>query len=272
VPWAYLLRCADESLYAGAAKDLAARLLQHDTGRASRYTRSRLPVTLAWSLELPTWSEALREEHRLKKLTRPAKDALVASAPRLTHLGPSSYRDMPWRNGRGVTTEIARDPPGDGPFDWRVSTAVVAEPGPFSPFPGLDRVLVVLQGQGLRLTHDGGDAISLPPLEPYTFSGDALTAGGPIGEPVRDFNVLWRRDRLRAAVHVIRSPSTVALATCTLFHVVAGPVAVIVPRAATRLAERETLLIETGSASAAVLRPDPGAVVIAVALSSLAAP
>jgi len=49
VPFVYLLRCRDDSLYAGAAKDLAARLRQHRRGRASRYTRSRLPVVLAWS-------------------------------------------------------------------------------------------------------------------------------------------------------------------------------------------------------------------------------
>jgi environmental stress-induced protein Ves/predicted GIY-YIG superfamily endonuclease len=268
VPWAYLLRCADGSLYGGAAKDLSARLGQHDLGRASRYTRSRLPVALAWARELSTWGDALREENRVKALPRAAKEALVAAdAPRLTPLAASSYRDMPWKNGRGVTTEIARRPAGDGPFDWRVSTAAVVESGPFSPFPGLDRVLVVVQGEGLSLSHDGGAAVTLAPLEPYAFSGDAQTMGGPIGGPVRDFNVLWRRDRVSAAVSVVRAASTVALAPTTLCFAVAGSVVVVVPGGETRLGEGESLIAETATASAAVLRPEPGAIVIRVALA-----
>lgn len=82
MPFVYLLRCRGGSLYAGAAKDLAARLRQHQRGRASRYTRSRLPVELAWSREVATWSEALREEHRIKRLSRREKQALVAAGTR----------------------------------------------------------------------------------------------------------------------------------------------------------------------------------------------
>jgi len=78
VPFVYLLRCRDGSLYAGAAIDLERRLGEHRAGRASRYTRSRLPVELAWSAEVPSWSAALSEEHRLKSLTRAEKLALVA--------------------------------------------------------------------------------------------------------------------------------------------------------------------------------------------------
>jgi putative endonuclease len=79
VPFVYILRCGDGSLYTGAAKDLEARLLQHTSGRASRYTRAHLPIVLAWSRQVATWSEALREEHRIKKLTRSEKEALVSS-------------------------------------------------------------------------------------------------------------------------------------------------------------------------------------------------
>jgi len=77
MPAVYLLRCRDGTLYTGAAKDLERRLAEHRAGRAARYTRSRLPVELVWSRELPTWSEALREEHRIKALTRAGKLALV---------------------------------------------------------------------------------------------------------------------------------------------------------------------------------------------------
>ena len=76
----YLLRCADGSLYCGWTVDVAARLEQHRAGRGARYTRSRLPVELAWSAELPDRSAARREEARIKRLPRREKLALVAAA------------------------------------------------------------------------------------------------------------------------------------------------------------------------------------------------
>jgi putative endonuclease len=82
VPWVYLLRCGDGSLYAGSARDLPRRLAQHTAGHASRYTRAHLPVTLAWSRRVRTWSAALREEARIKRLRRRDKDALIVGARR----------------------------------------------------------------------------------------------------------------------------------------------------------------------------------------------
>jgi putative endonuclease len=76
VPFVYLLCCRDGTLYAGAAVDLERRLREHQAGRASRYTRSRRPVELVWSVEVATWSEALREEARVKRLPRTGKLAL----------------------------------------------------------------------------------------------------------------------------------------------------------------------------------------------------
>ena len=77
LPFVYILRCRDDSFYTGAAKDLAARLRQHESGRASRYTRARRPLRLVWSRRVRTWSAALREEHRIKQLSRRGKEALV---------------------------------------------------------------------------------------------------------------------------------------------------------------------------------------------------
>ena len=76
MPFVYLLRCRDDTLYAGAAVDLDRRLREHQAGRASRYTRSRRPVELVWSVEVATWGEALREEARIKRLPRAGKLAL----------------------------------------------------------------------------------------------------------------------------------------------------------------------------------------------------
>ena len=77
MPYVYLLRCRDGSLYAGAAKELAPRLAKHRAGRASRYTRSRLPVELVWWREVAGWGAALREEILLKRLDRAGKEELV---------------------------------------------------------------------------------------------------------------------------------------------------------------------------------------------------
>jgi predicted GIY-YIG superfamily endonuclease len=79
MPFVYLLRCADGSLYTGIAKDLEKRLALHRGGRASRYTRGRLPVELVWSCEVDSWSAALREELRIKALSRRRKEALLES-------------------------------------------------------------------------------------------------------------------------------------------------------------------------------------------------
>ncbi len=78
MPSVYLLRCADGSLYCGGAADLDARLAKHQAGRASRYTRARLPVELVWSAPAADRSAALREEARIKGLTRAGKLALIS--------------------------------------------------------------------------------------------------------------------------------------------------------------------------------------------------
>lgn len=82
VPYVYILRCVDGSLYTGAAKNVAGRLVRHNAGRASRYTRSRLPVELAWSRRVRSWSRALEEERRIKRLSRAQKLALIERARR----------------------------------------------------------------------------------------------------------------------------------------------------------------------------------------------
>ena len=69
----YLLRCADGTLYCGWTTDVERRVREHQAGTASRYTRSRLPVALAWSKPVESRGDALREEHRIKRLSRADK-------------------------------------------------------------------------------------------------------------------------------------------------------------------------------------------------------
>ncbi len=74
----YIVRCGDDSLYTGVAKDVAARVAKHNAGRGAAYTRSRLPVSLVWSKKGFTRSSALSKEAAVKRLPRPLKQALAA--------------------------------------------------------------------------------------------------------------------------------------------------------------------------------------------------
>ena len=78
--WVYMLRCKDNSLYTGYTDDVDRRLAVHNAGRGAKYTRSRLPVELAWREEQPDKSAALRREAAVKRLTRKEKLALVEAA------------------------------------------------------------------------------------------------------------------------------------------------------------------------------------------------
>ncbi|MFT4011887.1 MAG: HutD family protein [Paracoccus sp. (in: a-proteobacteria)] len=117
------------------------------------------------------------------------------------HLLPAhAHRRMPWKNGKGETVQIAAWPEGAGldGFDWRISMAGVTEDGDFSIFPGIDRSLAVLTGQGIelrvqgmglhRLTSDG-PALAFPADRPCL----ARLADGPI----TDLNLMTRRGRFR---------------------------------------------------------------------------
>ena len=75
--WAYLLRCADGSFYAGHTDDLDKRIGEHMTAVCDGYTATRLPVELVWSQECPTRIEALIFERQLKGWSRAKKEALI---------------------------------------------------------------------------------------------------------------------------------------------------------------------------------------------------
>jgi environmental stress-induced protein Ves len=121
-------------------------------------------------------------------------------------LSPADYRRMPWKNGGGHTHEIAVHPEGAGmaAFEWRVSVADVAQDGPFSRFPGVDRTLVLLAGNGVRL-EGAGDPLDLrTPFEPVTFSGEAELDCKLTDGPVRDFNLMVRRSAATGEIIIVR--------------------------------------------------------------------
>lgn len=127
----------------------------------------------------------------------------------LLHLTAAHVRRVPWKNGRGVTDELLVRPTGAtfeaGDFDVRISRATVAASGPFSSFPGFDRILVVTAGAGLLLSHEGASTKAhVGRLEPYAFSGDDSTAATLLDGAVTDFNVITRRGGGPVEVRVIR--------------------------------------------------------------------
>jgi uncharacterized protein len=111
-------------------------------------------------------------------------------------LRAENHRRMPWKNGGGVTTEIAVFPDGAGldEFEWRVSMASVASDGPFSLFPGVDRTLAVLEGEGIVLTVEGLPEVSLTrSSQPLAFAADRQASARLIAGPILDLNVMTRR-------------------------------------------------------------------------------
>ncbi len=90
--FAYFVRCADDSLYAGVTNDLERRVRAHNSGSGARYTRSRRPVTLVWKKRVPDRSRALRLEASLKALSRAQKLQLVRRARHGTRVGVNAKR------------------------------------------------------------------------------------------------------------------------------------------------------------------------------------
>ncbi len=73
----YIVRCADQTLYTGIARDLGQRITQHNAGTGAAYTRARRPVILVHQESAPDRGAALRREAAIKRLTVAAKRALA---------------------------------------------------------------------------------------------------------------------------------------------------------------------------------------------------
>ena len=135
---------------------------------------------------------------------------------------------QPWKNGAGLTREIAFGGPSAAEFDWRISVAEVAHDAPFSAFPGIDRCITLLRGAGMRLRADDGslDHALTTPLAPFRFSGDVSLTATLLGGACSDFNVMTRRGRCRSEVDVYRGAAERHAADVVLLLCSAGEWAV----------------------------------------------
>ncbi|MBB5868170.1 environmental stress-induced protein Ves [Allocatelliglobosispora scoriae] len=129
----------------------------------------------------------------------------------LTRLPAAGRAAQPWRNGGGLTREIAAEP-----GRWRLSLAEIERAGPFSAFPNRRRVLTVVRGAGISLVVDGA-ATTVGPLAPFAFSGDADVSCGLVDGPVTALNAITAGS---ASVSVRKPAASVELPAAGLLAIV----------------------------------------------------
>jgi len=111
----------------------------------------------------------------------------------------NEYRRERWRNQLGWTREIVRCGGDADDWNWRLSIAEIERDAAFSTFAGIDRELVLLAGNGLRLRFDDGETVELlPPHDRHRFAGERAVTGELVDGITHDFNLMWRRDRVQA--------------------------------------------------------------------------
>ena len=109
---------------------------------------------------------------------------------------------MPWANGRGTSYEIASDHNAAGEWTWRVAIAPVVVDGPFSSLPGVDRELVVIEGEGMVLDVDG-KSVECMPSQVVQFSGDSTTFARLVDGPVVDLGLMMVRGSIAGSMEVV---------------------------------------------------------------------
>ncbi|WP_213303348.1 HutD/Ves family protein [Paraburkholderia sacchari] len=195
-----------------------------------------------------------------------AREVDEAGAAQLTLLRGADLVASPWKNGGGVTREIAlahlhgAEP---GAFAWRVSVADVAQAGPFSRFEGVARTLVLLEGAGMVLDEtspDGGALVRThtltQALDVACFDGEAPIDARLVDGSTRDFNLMVRRDAARAQFEVWRENVARRIEADTVLLYCAQGVALVRVNGGepTALAAGDTLRIDLGGAANATGR------------------
>jgi environmental stress-induced protein Ves len=155
---------------------------------------------------------------------------------------------VPWKNGGGVTREVARCPAHSDltTFDWRVSIAEVRSSGPFSAFPGVDRRMAVLAGR-LSLSIEGREVIAVcPDTPPVFFPGDVAASAEPVGAAVTDLNVMTRRGSFesRLSRRLPPGPASLTLRAQTTLILALSPLALRCQAGRADLAQLDAALLE----------------------------
>ncbi|MCD2181303.1 HutD/Ves family protein [Rhizobium sp. GN54] len=183
-------------------------------------------------------------------------------------LASARHRRMPWKNGGGETVEVAVYPEDSdlAGFGWRVSMATVASDGPFSLFPGIDRTLALLSGDGMELEiEETGRHLLVPDSTPLAFPADAPTSARLTGGAITDLNVMTRRGLFRHTLGRIRPGSGPKLDTAHDWTLVLALADLEIVAAGTpfRLEPLDALLME-GGRETAIDRPGGDAYLIGI--------
>jgi environmental stress-induced protein Ves len=173
-----------------------------------------------------------------------------------SHVIPANeYRRERWKNGAGWTREIHAHPATASAqgWDWRLSIAEIEQDAPFSRFPGIDRELVLLSGNGLRLCFDDGEVQELqPPHDRLRFAGERGVTGELVDGPTQDFNLMWRRDAIDAQLwhRPLVGPMVVFAepGEAWALHLIAGQARFADDSALPDLAAGDTALLQAGNA------------------------
>jgi environmental stress-induced protein Ves len=189
-------------------------------------------------------------------------------------VGAAGHRVMPWKNGGGATAEIAIGPDRAsvaGGFDWRVSIATVATDGPFSAFPGYDRLITLLGGKGMILTFDGHERHVLDrKFEPFAFAGERATTCRLVDGACEDLNLMVARDRLAYRAALLTPDTDWRLgdkgATRLLFLLRGAAELADAAGTAITIGARDTLIADPGD-EAPAMKPDDAALALYVALT-----
>jgi environmental stress-induced protein Ves len=167
----------------------------------------------------------------------------------------AGYRQMPWKNGQGLTEEVLTFPEGStvDAFDWRISIAHVGADGPFSLFPGIDRTIALLDGAGLILDlPDETEQLLSPGGKPFAFPGEWDISSRNVDGGTMDLNIMTRRGRATHRLTRQRLEAGAALiASTTTVLIVNAPATLDASGVAISLQRFEGLLISSGEMIAA---------------------
>lgn len=161
----------------------------------------------------------------------------------ITTIDPAGYRRTPWKNGGGVTVDIAEHEDA-----WRFGRTPITTPGPFSDYSGFDRAQVLVAGRGLVLQTPEGEIDVRTPLMPVAFAGETPIVSRLESGPVEVVNLIGDRAKVRIDLQVLRAGAAMGRSAGThIIYATQGPAALAIDGAAHRLAADHALRLEVAS-------------------------
>ena len=164
-------------------------------------------------------------------MTERASRRAVTTQPKLTPLRPEQFRSKPWKNGGGVTLDIAdcvRPGADPGSWDgmiWRLGRTAIVAPGPFSDLSGYERLQAVIVGSGLVLHGPDGEIELRQPFRPVRYDGDLPLVSQLENGPVEVVNLI--ADRALCAIDLAAPPAGETMALTSAIHILYAPVGAV---------------------------------------------